>query len=207
VIYHDECINLPCGKLDIASMDLKQFRFFNQKFPKDQIVIEDIPATLPDILAAIHQERGINIELKMYHSTCLESSLQEFYNYCIGIYNQVISSKTLSVVFSSFNYVLCLMIKAIQTKFPVFFILPPEEMDLSNLDKSLEEELFDGIVMSAPQALLFGENLIKVKQKYQLKYFTYSQLENPDALRDQVAIGIDGFIIDDPKRYTSLLSN
>jgi glycerophosphoryl diester phosphodiesterase len=207
VIYHDECINLPCGKLDITALDLKQFHFFNQKFPKDPIVIEDIPATLTDILATIHHDRGINLELKMYHSHCLESSLQELYSYCIGIYNLVVGSKTSSAVFSSFNYVLCLMVKAIQTQFPVFFILPPEEMDLSNLDKSLEEELFDGIVMSAPQALLFGENLIKLKHKYQLKYFTYSQLENPDSLRDQAAIGIDGFIVDDPKRYRSLLSN
>ena len=205
-MFHDEFISLPCGSLDVTSLELGQIRFFCRRFSKNPFVIDDIPATLSDILSLIHDKVGINIELKMYHSTCTKSSLQGLFNYCMGIYEQVIRQNVMLVIFSSFNYVLCLIMKAIQVKFPVLHILPPDEISLGNLEKSLNKELFDGIVMSAPQALLFGGGLAELKQRHQLKYFTYDQPENPKSLREQLKFGIDGFIVDDPRRYSWLLS-
>jgi glycerophosphoryl diester phosphodiesterase len=197
---------LPCGKLDITTLELSQVRYFCQSFAKNPLVIDDIPATLSDILSLIHSDAGINIELKMYNSKCSKTSLQGLYSYCLGIYQQVVLQKVKMVIFSSFNYVLCLIMKAIQVEFPVFHIIPPYEISLSNLEKSLSKEPFDGIVMSAPQALLFGEDLTVLKQRFQLKYFTYDQPENPKSLREQLKFGIDGFIVDDPRRYQWLLS-
>lgn len=206
IVYHDEDLLVHGVKIPMSSLDLQQFLALSREFNKPGIpVVEDSAINLSEALKLISDDKGINIELKMYRKRGVELGLKEVHAYCQSVYGQVVESNTQNVIFSSFDITLCIMMKLVQPTFPILFIIPEFGSNFEKIEKCMQKHKLSGVVMTANQALYFGENLKRLK-KMGLYCFTYQQPENTKFITKQFEYGVDGVIIDDPRRYQWLLA-
>lgn len=205
VLYHDEDLSVHGVHIPLCALDQQQFLTLSREFNKSEIpIIEDRAITLSSALMLITSDCGINIELKMYREKRPEPRLREMYEYCRSVHQQVVNSKTLNVIFSSFDITLCILMQLVQAAFPVFFIIPEFGTSYEKVEKCLYKHKLRGVVMTANQALYFGENLKRIK-RMGVYCFTYQQPESIKLVTKQFEYGVDGVIIDDPRRYQWLL--
>lgn len=208
VLYHDELVGFPYANVEVNRLTLGQFKTLVKKYPKG-VVIDEEPCLFSEALNLLSRRHGMNVELKMYKSDCCKLSLLQMYEYCMHVYRAVAEStrESVQIVFSSFDLTLCKLMRLIQSDYPVLFVIPSSLENIEGAAAAAKESFLHGLVMTSGQCFLFKGTLRELKRLNSFILFTYDQPSSRDGIVLQYDYGIDGIIIDDPRRYQWLLKS
>uniref|UniRef100_A0A2P2JFP6 glycerophosphodiester phosphodiesterase n=2 Tax=Rhizophora mucronata TaxID=61149 RepID=A0A2P2JFP6_RHIMU len=175
---------------------------------------DDSLCTLQDVFQQVEPSLGFNIELKfddhiVYqqdHLACvLQAVLKVVFEY----------AKDRPIIFSSFQPDAALLVKRLQSAYPVFFLTDGGSHIFYDVRRnSLEEAIklcleggLEGIVSEVKGVFRNPGVVTKIKDA-KLSLMTYGELNNvPEAVYMQHLMGIDGVIMDLVQEITSAVSD
>ncbi|TQE05057.1 hypothetical protein C1H46_009349 [Malus baccata] len=188
---------------------IKDGRIFYWKVEQD-----DSLCTLQEVFEKVEHSKGFNIELKfddqiVYKEEKLEHVLQ--------VILQVVTkyAKDRPILFSSFQPDAALLMRKLQTTYPVYFLTNGGSEIYADVRRnSLEEAMkvclgggLQGIVSEVKAILRNPRAVTKIKQA-KLCIITYGQLNNvPDAVYMQLLMGVEGVIVDLVREITEAVSD
>ncbi|CAN6551005.1 unnamed protein product [Malus baccata var. baccata] len=188
---------------------IKDGRIFDWKVEQD-----DSLCTLQEVFEKVERSKGFNIELKfddqiVYKEEKLEHVLQVILQVVIKY------AKDRPILFSSFQPDAALLMRKMQTTYPVYFLTNGGSEIYTDIRRnSLEEAMklcsgggLQGIV-SEVKAILRNPGVVTKIKQAKLCIITYGQLNNvPDAVYMQLLMGVEGVIVDLVREITEAVSD
>lgn len=188
---------------------IKDGRIFDWKVEQD-----DSLCTLQEVFEKVEHSKGFNIELKFDDQIVYK---EEKLKHVLQVILQVVTkyAKDRPILFSSFQPDAALLMRKLQTTYPVYFLTNGGSEIYADVRRnSLEEAMkvclgggLQGIVSEVKAILRNPGAVTKIKQA-QLCIITYGQLNNvPDAVYMQLLMGVEGVIVDLVREITEAVSD
>ncbi|KAM0984450.1 hypothetical protein EV1_011941 [Malus domestica] len=188
---------------------IKDGRIFDWKVEQD-----DSLCTLQEVFEKVDRSKGFNIELKfddqiVYKEEKLEHVLQVILQVVIKY------AKDRPILFSSFQPDAALLMRKMQTTYPVYFLTNGGSEIYTDIRRNSVEEAMklcsggglQGIV-SEVKAILRNPGVVTKIKQAKLCIITYGQLNNvPDAVYMQLLMGVEGVIVDLVREITEAVSD
>nr|XP_043606228.1 glycerophosphodiester phosphodiesterase GDPD1, chloroplastic-like [Erigeron canadensis] len=176
----------------------KDGRIFEWKVEKD-----DYLCTLEEVFQNINHSKGFNIEFKFDDNIVYK---EEELVHAIEIVLCVVSkyAKDRSIFFSSFQPDATLLVRKLQSTYPVFFLTNGGSETYTDVRRnSLDEAIklcltgsLNGIVAEV-RSVLRNPGVIRRIKDYNLSLISYGQLNNVrEVVHAQILMGVDGVIVD-----------
>lgn len=170
--------------------------------------------TLQEAFQDVEPSLGFNIELKFDDHIVYEE------DYLVHVLQAILKvvfeyAKDRPIIFSTFQPDAALLVKKLQSIYPVFFLTNGgcelyEDVRRNSLDEALKLSLengLDGIVSEIKGVFRSPEAVTKIKES-QLCLLTYGKLNNvPEAVHMQHMMGIDGVIVDFVQEITEAVGD
>ncbi|PRQ39827.1 putative glycerophosphodiester phosphodiesterase [Rosa chinensis] len=187
----------------------KEGTIFEWKVEKD-----DPLCTLQDVFEKVDHSMGFNIELKFddqfvynkkQHQHVLEVVLQVINKY----------AKDRPIMFSSFQPDIVLLIRKMQSSYPVYFLTNGgseiyKDVRRNSLEEAIKVCMAGGLqgVVSEARAILRDPNAVTRIKDSNLSLLTYGQLNNvPEKVYMQHLMGVEGVIVDLVGEITEAVSD
>ncbi|KAL8106488.1 glycerophosphodiester phosphodiesterase GDPD3-like [Apium graveolens] len=188
---------------------IKDGRIFEWKVQTD-----DHLCTLQQVFQNVNHSLGFNIELKFDNNIVYK---QHQLVRVIQLVLQVVfrSAKNRPIIFSSFQPDAALLLRKLQSSYPVFFITNGgseiyADTRRNSLDEAIKlcrEHNLNGIVSEVTAILRNPGAIAEIKDQTKLHLITYGQLNNvPKVVYTQQLMGVDGVIVDLVEDITAAVS-
>ncbi|KAL1807349.1 hypothetical protein ACET3Z_030417 [Daucus carota] len=200
VIFHDDFIftkNMQVGKPLLRK--IKDGRIFEWKVETD-----DHLCTLQQVFQDVTHSLGFNIELKFDNKIVYkEHELVRVIQLVLEVVFR--SAEERPIIFSSFQPDAALLLRKLQTSYPVLFITNGgseiyADTRRNSLDEAIKlcrEHNLDGIVSEVRAVLRNPGVVTEIKDNSKLSLITYGQLNNVSkVVYVQHLMGVDGVIVD-----------
>ncbi|KAK4841490.1 hypothetical protein QYF36_005391 [Acer negundo] len=187
----------------------KDGRIFEWKVEKDAPL-----CTLQEVFDEIDRSVSFNIELKFDdHMVYTEEELTHVLEVILKVVYE--HGKDRPVIFSSFQPDAALLIRKLQSIYPVFFLTNGGSQTYTDarrgsLDEAINVCLAGGLqgIVSAVKAILKNPGAVKRIHESKLSLVTYGELNNvPEVVYVQRLMGIEGVIVDLVPVITEAIAN
>ncbi|KAK1381637.1 Glycerophosphodiester phosphodiesterase [Heracleum sosnowskyi] len=188
---------------------IKDGRIFEWKVETD-----DHLCTLQQVFQNVNHFLGFNIELKFDNKIVYKE--HEIVRVIQLVFKAVFrSAKERPIIFSSFQPDAALLLRKLQTSYPVFFITNGGseiygDTRRNSLDEAItlcREHNLNGIVSEVRAILRNPGAVTEIKDHSKLSLITYGQLNNvPKVVYTQHLMGVDGVIVDLVEDITAAVS-
>ncbi|KAL3818726.1 hypothetical protein ACJIZ3_004631 [Penstemon smallii] len=178
-----------------------------------KVAEEDHLCTLQQVFQEIDPTLGFNIELKFDNNVIYK---QEQLLRALKIVLQVVfeHSKDRPIIFSSFQPDAILLIRNLQSTYPVYFLTNGgseiyPDVRRNSLDEALNLCVQGGLqgIVSEVKAVLRNPGAINKIKESSLSLITYGQLNNvAEVVQMQYLLGIEGVIVDLVKEITEVVA-
>ncbi|XP_009782733.1 glycerophosphodiester phosphodiesterase GDPD1, chloroplastic-like [Nicotiana sylvestris] len=175
---------------------------------------DDSACTLKEAFEKVNASVGFNIELKFDDHIVYE---QDYLVRVLQAILHVISehAKGRPIIFSSFQPDAALLVKKLQTTYPVFFLTNGGteiyyDVRRNSLEEAIELCLEGGLegIVSEVKGIFRNPGAVNKIKESKLSLMTYGKLNNvPEAVYMQHLMGIDGVIVDLVQEITEAVSN
>lgn len=187
----------------------KDGRIFEWKVEKD-----DHLCTLEEVFQNINHSKGFNIEFKfddnvMYKEDELVHAIQVVLNVVFTY------AKDRSIFFSSFQPDATLLVRKLQSTYPVFFLTNGgcetyTDVRRNSLEEAMKMCLAGGLngIVAEVKSILRNPGIIKRIKDSKLSLISYGQLNNErEVVNAQILMGVDGVIVDLIQEITEVVAD
>ncbi|KVH95739.1 glycerophosphodiester phosphodiesterase GDPD1, chloroplastic-like [Cynara cardunculus var. scolymus] len=187
----------------------KDGRIFEWKVEKD-----DHLCTLEEVFQNVNHSMGFNIEFKFDDNIVYK---EDDLVHVIQVVLRVVFNyaKDRSIIFSSFQPDAALLIRKLQTTYPVFFLTNGgseiyTDIRRNSLDEAMKLCLAGGLngIVSEVRAILRNPGVIRRIEDSKLSLISYGQLNNvQEVVYAQLLMGVGGVIVDLVQDITEAVAN
>ncbi|XP_050371881.1 glycerophosphodiester phosphodiesterase GDPD3-like isoform X2 [Argentina anserina] len=175
---------------------------------------DDPLCTLQDVFEKVGQSMGFNIELKFDDQfVYIEKQLQHVLQVVLQVVNKY--AKDRPIMFSSFQPDVVLMMRKLQSTYPVYFLTNGgseiyKDVRRNSLEEAIKVCMAGGLqgIVSEVRAILRDPNAVTRIKDSNLCLLTYGQLNNvPEKVYMQHLMGVEGVIVDLVGEITEAVSD
>ncbi|CAI9111624.1 OLC1v1011887C3 [Oldenlandia corymbosa var. corymbosa] len=175
---------------------------------------DDSLCTLEEVFTQVNPRLGFNIELKFDDNIVYEEEHLVWTLRCIlGVVFDHAGDRP--IVFSSFQPDAALLVRKLQSNYPVFFLTNGgteiyTDVRRNSLEEAIKLSLEGGLqgIVCAVKAIFRNPGAVNKIKESKLCLMTYGQLNNvPEAVYMQHLMGVEGVIVDFVEQITDAVSN
>ncbi|XP_059447811.1 glycerophosphodiester phosphodiesterase GDPD1, chloroplastic-like isoform X2 [Corylus avellana] len=175
---------------------------------------DDPLCTLQEAFEKVENSIGFNIELKLDDQVAYtEEQLTRVLQAILQVVNECANNRP--IIFSSFQPDAALLIRKLQTTYPVFFLTNGGskiyiDIRRNSLDEAIKVCLTGGLqgIVSELRAIFRNPGAVTRIKDSKLSLVTYGQLNNfPEVVYVQHRMGVDGVIVDLVEEVTEAISD
>ncbi|KAL8229071.1 hypothetical protein R6Q57_013977 [Mikania cordata] len=195
---------------ETGQMGKTLMRKSNGKIVEWDVEIDDHSCTLEEAFQKVNPCLGFNIELKFDDYVVYE---HEYLIHVLQVILKVVHENALerSIIFSSFQPDVALLMKKLQHKYPVYFLTNGgneifTDVRMNSLEEAKKHAISGGLdgVVSEVRGVFRNPSVVRQIKESNLSLLTYGKLNNiPEAVHVQYLMGIEGVIVDLVQEITS----
>ncbi|KAL7608283.1 glycerophosphodiester phosphodiesterase GDPD2 [Lactuca sativa] len=175
---------------------------------------DDHSCTLQEAFEKVNRCLGFNIELKFDDYIVYE---KEYLIKILQIIMKVVYeyAQERPVMFSSFQPDVALIMKKLQTKYPVYFLTNGgteifDDVRMNSLEEAKKLAINGGLdgIVSEVKGIFRNPSVVREIKESNLSLLTYGKLNNvPEAVHVQYLMGVEGVIVDLVQEITTSVAN
>lgn len=179
-----------------------------------QVETDDHSCTLQEAFEKVNPCLGFNIELKFDDFIVYE---QQYLIHVLQVILKVVYefAQERPVMFSSFQPDVALLMKKLQTEYPVYFLTNGgtelfDDVRMNSLEEAKKLAIEGGIdgIVSEVVGIFRNPSVVREIKESNLSLFTYGRLNNvPEAVQVQYLMGVEGVIVDLVQEITTSVAN